>query len=379
MRCRWSRAQTEDRMVITSNFLVGHSDGEERPQVSHRVPEINADALELGVGVLFDRLLDAVVIARLATGRIVLWNPAAEQLFGYSAEEAIGKSIEMLMPEPIASVHRAGLNRYMRTGHGLIVDADAPVGMPARTKDGEDIRIEMALSELQNPQGERFAVALIRDAMHRKQLELTNLELAQARVARSEAEAELLARDELLDAVAETLQAAPDQDELLRLSAALTDFRRVHGGQVAVRLREADLVDVVHAAADGVRKRASGRRVLVHAPPRVPAMFDTDRTRQVLEQVLDETLHRCPDGSRMQIRLEQPTRDLAQLTVMADGTGIPRELGVGLHLSRTLMQRQGGSLTTALTPSGGLEVVLTFLGCPHPARWRSRRPRPGPR
>ena len=86
-------------------------------------------------------MLDAVVIARLSTGRIELWNPAAERLFGFSAQEAIGQSIEILMPEPIADVHRAGYERYLRTGHGLIIDAGAPVEMPARTKSGDDIRI----------------------------------------------------------------------------------------------------------------------------------------------------------------------------------------------------------------------------------------------
>src|SRR5205807_9593589 len=81
------------------------------------------DDAQLGVGVLFNRVLDAVVIARLATGRIVLWNAAAEKLFGYTARQAVGQSIEILMPAPIAQIHRNGLERYMRTGHVLIIDA----------------------------------------------------------------------------------------------------------------------------------------------------------------------------------------------------------------------------------------------------------------
>ena len=175
------------------------------------------------------------------------------------------------MPEPIAHVHRIGLERYMRTGHGLIVDAGTPVAMPARTKNDEGLRVELSLSELRNSRGERFALAVIRDAMHKKHLELTNLELAQARVARSEAQAELAARDDLLESVAATLQAEPKPDELRRLASALADFSRVHGGELRVRPRDADLVDLVHAVADAVRRRATGRRLLVHAPPAVPA------------------------------------------------------------------------------------------------------------
>src|SRR6266480_2172038 len=98
-----------------------------------------AVATDLDVGVLFERLLDAVVIAHLRTGRIVLWNPAAERLFGYTAEEVIGASIEILMPPAIAPVHRAGLERYLRTSHGLIVDAQEPVELPARTRTGAEI------------------------------------------------------------------------------------------------------------------------------------------------------------------------------------------------------------------------------------------------
>jgi len=331
-----------------------------------------ATATDLDVGVLFDRLLDAVVIARLSTGRIELWNPAAEKLFGFSALEAIGQSIEILMPEPIADVHRLGYERYMRTGHGLIIDAGAPVEMPARTKSGDDIRIELSLSQLQNSSGERFVLAVIRDAMNHKRLELTNLELSQARVARSEAEAAVVVRDELLDGVTATLQAAPDHDELQRLAIALGDFRRLHTGQLTVSPEDGDLVDLASAAVEGLRRRARGRRVRVHTPPRVPAIFDAPRTRQVLEQVLDEAWHRTADGARLEIRLENISPRIVQVTISAPGTGSDRGVGIGLHLSRELMHRQGGTFTAAVTPCGGLEVVMTL---PAP----STGSRPGPR
>jgi PAS domain S-box-containing protein len=342
-----------------------------RPAVTAAVSNATG-APDLDVGVLFDRLLDAVVIARLSTGRIELWNPAAEKLFGFSAQEVIGQSIEILMPEPIADVHRAGYERYLRTGHGLIIDAGAPVEMPARTKSGDDIRIELSLSELQNASGERFALAVIRDAMNHKRLELTNLELTQARVARSEAEAALVARDELLDGVTATLQAAPGVDELQRLTTALADFRRLHSGQLTVSPQDGDLVDLVSAAAEGARRRAPGRQVVVQASAPMPATFDAPRTRQVLEQVLDEALHRTPDGSLLEIRLERLSPRIAQVTISAQGTGSDRGVGIGLHLSRELMHRQGGTFTAAVSSNGGLEVVMTL---PSPSTGSRRRPR----
>jgi len=332
----------------------------------------NAAAPDLDVGVLFDRLLDAVIVARLSSGRIELWNPAAEKLFGFSAEEAKGQSIEIIMPAAIAGVHRMGYERYLRTGHGLIIDAGAPVEMPARTKSGEDIRIELSLSQLQNSRGERFAMAVIRDATNHKRLELTNLELTQARVARSEAEAAVVARDELLDGVTATLQAAPDLDELQRLTIALADIRRLHSGQLTVCPQDGDLVDLASSAADGLRRRALGRRVRVHTPPRVPATFDAPRTRQVLEQVLDEAWHRTPEGSRLEIRLEHLSPRIVQVTIHAPGTGSDRGVGIGLHLSRELMHRQGGTFTAAVTSNGGLDVIMTL---PAPSTNSRRRPR----
>jgi len=333
----------------------------------------DATAADLDVGVLFERLLDAVVIAQVTTGRIVLWNPAAENLFGFSAQEAIGQSIEILMPAPIADIHRAGYERYLRTGHGLIIDAGAPVEMPARMKNGEQIRVELSLSELHNSRGERFALAVIRDAMHRKRLEMTNLELTQARVARLEAEAALLARDELLDGVAATLQAAPGPEELQRLAAALGDLRRLHSGQLTVAPEDGDLVDLVSAAADSARRRDPDRRVLVHAPPSLPARFDAPRTRQVVEQVLDEAVHRAPPGSRVEIKLERVSPHIAQISISAQGTGSDRGVGIGLHLSRVLMHRQGGTFTSTVTANGGLQVVLTLPSALTPLQRRSSR------
>jgi PAS domain S-box-containing protein len=334
--------------------------------------------VDLDVGALFEQALDAVVIARLSTGRIVMWNPAAEKLFGYTAREAIGKPIEMLMPEPIAHIHRAGLERYARTGHGLIVDADAPVEMPARTKGGDELRVELKLTELRNAAQERFAVAMIRDATHRTQMEMTSLELSQARLARAEAEAALSARDELLDAVEATLDSTGStSEELQRLLQALSDLRRLRLGELRSRPIDVDLVDVIYAGVDAAKRRATGRRLLVHAPPSAPTNCDPAQLRQILDQVLDEVLHRTREGGRIELRVEVLSPQLVQLSVRAETTcsGPPRPLGVNLLVSRMLMQHQGGALRTELSSSGSLEVIMTAPGSPQPMRRRSGRPR----
>ena len=94
---------------------------------------------DLGFGVLFGSIRDAVIVGDAETGRIVLWNPAAEALFGYSQTEAIGMRMEDLVPERLREAHRAGLARYAAGEPGPLIDATSPVEVPALRRDGEEI------------------------------------------------------------------------------------------------------------------------------------------------------------------------------------------------------------------------------------------------
>jgi two-component system OmpR family sensor kinase len=170
----------------------------------------------------------------------------------------------------------------------------------------------------------------------------------------------------------------PTPGELQLLVGQLTDFLRLHAGQLHVRSVEADLVDFLHAAADDARRRTPGRRLLVHTPPVATVSCDPPRMRQVLDQLLDETARRTRDGARIECRLELVSSHTAQLTVRSEACGDARPAGPGRQLSRGLVQRQGGTFTTAISSGGSLEVVMTLPGSPHPPRYRPNRPgRPG--
>jgi signal transduction histidine kinase len=244
--------------------------------------------------------------------------------------------------------------------------------VPARTRSGDEVRIELTLSEMHSAAGERYVVAAIRDANMRKQLELTTLELVQTRVARSEAETDLASRDELLATLTSTLENKPSVDDLQRLVQTLNDFRRLHTGELRVRNVDIDLVDIVHAAADDARRQAS-RRFLVHTPPVAAVNCDPARMRQVLDQLLDEATRRTRDGARIELTLELVSTHLVQLAIRTDACGDTRPAGPALHLSRTLVQRQGGTFTTAISSGGSLEVVMTLPGSPHSPRRRLSR------
>src|SRR4028118_268825 len=110
---------------------------------------------DLGMGRLFESVRDAVIVADANTGGMVLWNPAAEAIFGYSAAEALGMSVEELVPDYLKARHRAGMAGYRDTGHGRYIDSNTALDLPAVRKSGEEICVELTLRPQQPPDGAR--------------------------------------------------------------------------------------------------------------------------------------------------------------------------------------------------------------------------------
>jgi PAS domain S-box-containing protein len=127
---------------------------------------------DLGIGKLFERIRDAVIVADAKTQRIVLWNLAAANIFGYSASEALELRIEALVPEPLKDQHRAGIARYAETGHGPYIDSHKLLELPALRKGGEEIWVELSLSPIgpvDDAYGDgRFVLAIVRNVTERK-------------------------------------------------------------------------------------------------------------------------------------------------------------------------------------------------------------------
>ncbi|MBA4116845.1 MAG: PAS domain S-box protein, partial [Rubrobacter sp.] len=129
---------------------------------------------DLGMGRLFESVRDAVIVADAGTGGMVLWNPAAEEIFGYSAAEALGMSVEEFVPDRLKALHRAGMAGYRDTGHGRYVDSNTVLTLPAVRKGGEEIRVELTLSPIEvasGPAEGRFVLAIVRDATDREHAE----------------------------------------------------------------------------------------------------------------------------------------------------------------------------------------------------------------
>jgi PAS domain S-box-containing protein len=131
---------------------------------------------DLGIRSLFEGVRDAVVVADANTQRIVLWNPAAERMFGYSTSEALRLRVEALVPDHLKALHRAGIARYAQTGRGPYLDSEEAMELPAVTKDGQEIQVELSLSPIsplvegeENGPRRRLVLAIIRDVTERKE------------------------------------------------------------------------------------------------------------------------------------------------------------------------------------------------------------------
>ncbi len=113
---------------------------------------------------------DAVVFGD-AEGKIRLWNAGATAIFGFTPDEAIGKSMDIIIPERLRGRHWEGYNKVMVTGVSRYGAGDL-LAVPAVTKDGRTISIEFTIQMLKGPGGEILGpVATIREVTKRFQRE----------------------------------------------------------------------------------------------------------------------------------------------------------------------------------------------------------------
>jgi PAS domain S-box-containing protein len=370
---------------------------------------------DLGIGRLFSRVHEAVVAAEVTTERIVLWNPAAERLLGYTSEEALGMRLERLVPERLRGAHRNGLAAYRTTGHGRVVDADAAVELPALRRDGTELPVELTLASADEAgQGTRYVVALIRDVSERRRAEEEHRRLLQEQAARAQAEVALRLMDEFLavaahelktpaavlrlaaqaalrrmampgglapERVRETLETIDDGAARLGvLASQLLDTARLQAGVLQLDALEVDAVDAVQGA---LRRLAptDRRRVVVRAEGPAPVTADAERLQQVVIGLLENATKFSPADTAVDVEVRRVAGGVV-VQVRDRGAGVapaarPRlferfyradtglhapGLGLGLYLGRRLAELMGGTLEAEFPPDGGTLMTLRLGG-----------------
>jgi diguanylate cyclase (GGDEF)-like protein/PAS domain S-box-containing protein len=113
-------------------------------------------------------VMDGIIMIN-ELGEIQGFNPAAEEIFGYSQQDALGKNMKMLMPEPDRGRHDSYIKRYLDTGEAHILGVRGREVTAAR-KNGEEFPMEMSVSEMLLG-GHRYFIGITRDITDRKRAE----------------------------------------------------------------------------------------------------------------------------------------------------------------------------------------------------------------
>jgi PAS domain S-box-containing protein len=147
---------------------------EVQEQLRQRMEQL-ADG-EARVRSVIDHVIDGIITIT-EQGLVETFNPAAEHIFGYRADEVVGQNIKMLMPGPYREHHDQYLSHYMHTGQAKIIGIGREV--VGRRKDGSTFPMDLAVSEFRLQQRRMFA-GIVRDVSERKRAEQTFKFLADA-------------------------------------------------------------------------------------------------------------------------------------------------------------------------------------------------------
>jgi PAS domain S-box-containing protein len=392
------------RIARRSSTLVRRSARRRRPSN----PNFNVLSLDwlqfsLGLEPLFQHARDALVVGDLESGCIRCWNRAAEDLFGYSAADAIGRPFDMLMTPAVARLNRERVALYLRRGEAL--SGRGTLGVPALTKAGEEIRVELSLWPLEVPGGsERLILLNFRDARGDKQLELQALEVARAESARREVEQRLRRCEQMWQESTRELAsqlertrrtaarlaeraASPGEtpqhqlallaqvvegrtDDLQRTLERIADTLAIETGTFELADERVNLVPLLNRLVVTARMRTRVHRLNFGAPQGLSAYCDPRRIAAVVDDIIERAIRRNVRGCWIDVDLRRPLAGTARIEVRDYGRPVsPAEreqltqLSSADHswfVSRYIVERHGGTLELDFPTEGGLRVVLSL-------------------
>ncbi len=337
------------------------------------------------------------VISLDARGIVRSFNQSAERLFGYSAEEVIGRNVNMLMPEPYRSEHDTYLENYLRTGQARIIGTGREV--EGQRRDGQRFPLDLAVSEYRR-KGERYFTGIVRDITERRRA------TEELKRARHEAEEASRAKSAFLANMSHELRTPmngvvgmidvlghtaldPDQREmmatvresafsLLGIIDDVLDFSKIEADKLDMERVPVSLAKVVEGVSETLAPIARKKQVelLSFSDPRIPDWVLTDpvRLRQVLFNLAGNAVKfsgsAADRSGKVVIRADllgiTANKASIRLQVADNGIGMTRETmdklfqpftqgessttrrfggtGLGLSISTRLTQLMGGTI-----------------------------------
>jgi len=352
---------------------------------------------------------DAMIVIDGA-GIISSFSSAAERLFGYKAEEVTGRNVSLLMPSPYAEQHDAYLERYLSTGQKRIIGASRVV-MGLR-KDGSTFPMELYIGETATRDGRAFT-GFLRDLTERQetQARLHELQTELAHMSRFTAMGEMASTlahelNQPLTAVATYLNGCRRLLErgqaadfgMLRDGIERATEQALRAGQIIRRLREFVSRGETERSRENLPKLVEEASALAlvgarESGVRVSFAFDADcgsviadrvQVQQVLVNLIrnaTEAMHETKQRDLL-VSTAPASEGMVRISVADTGPGIAPAImaqlfqpfvttksygmGVGLSVSRTIIESHGGRLWVEPNPGGGAVFSFTlFGGGPH--------------
>lgn len=337
-------------------------------------------------------------------GILKIYNRACERLFGYTREEAIGRELSMLMPEPFRSAHAAFVSRYLVTSEKRIIGIGREV--VGRRKDGTTFPMYISVGEgMSGPN--RIFVGIVHDISERKAREqrIEELQNDLRHVTRLSAMGQLSSAiaHELNQPLAASLNYINAAQHLLdnvpgetadraREAVMRAAVQIARAGEIIRRLREfvekrehsRTPIDVNHTVGEAIALGLIGTMgssipLTTDLAPRLPAVF-ADRVQ--IQQVLVNLLLNAADAMqgmadpRLRIETALEPGGIVRVAIVDNGPGLsdetrrllfqpfvttkPTGIGIGLSICKTIVEAHGGRLWADAAPEGGMIFQFTL-------------------
>jgi PAS domain S-box-containing protein len=321
--------------------------------------------------------MDAIVTVN-DNQQVLLYNQAAEKIFGWPVAQVIGHGLGMLMPERFRDGHGGHMRQFAQTGTTSRRMGDDTV-LYGQRANGEEFPLEASISKLDSPQGKLFTV-ILRDVSERiRAREVLDAFATQAHAIR-ESEKTRIAR-ELHDELAQSLTAlkmdatwvrdnltestpslrAKVNDMMTLLDEAVTATRRIAADLRPLLLDDLGLIPAIEWLVDNFKQRTGLRCTLLanqHLELKEP--YATAVFRIVQESLVNVAKH--AKASRVEVKIDQ-FGDTVQLSVQDDGQGFsitaprnPQSLGLMGLRERALLLK--GNIDIVSQPGAGTRIEV---------------------
>jgi two-component system sensor kinase FixL len=383
--------------------------GEElrRTRLRSRQHAQDLSAREAHLRSILDTVPDATVVID-DKGTIQSFSAAAERLFGHRQAAVIGRNVSMLMPTPYREEHDRYLTRYLTTGEKRIIGIDRVV--TGQRADGSTFPMKLAVGEMQSGEG-RFFTGFIRDLTERQETEhqLQELQTELARLSRLTAMGEMASTlaheiNQPLSAISNYLQGCsrllepvehPNAPKI-RDALAETIKQTLRAGHIIRQLREfvargetekrpeniSKLVEEASALALVGAKEEGIKTLFRFASHTDAVLVEKVQIQQVLLNLMRNAMEAMQDCDRKELLVTTSAPDNEKVTVSVADTGSglseeiaerlfqpfvttkPAGMGVGLSISKRIIEAHGGEMWAEPNEGGGTVFRFTLQSAP---------------